>query len=81
MNKLDEQGRKQGHWEDYYSDDSLCHRYNYRNSLRHGLCTYYFNDGTIIFNGYFNDERRCGYFECIGVYEINYNSLYEFYVI
>ena len=60
MNKYNEQGKKHGPWERYFSKDSLQLRIVYENGKQNGLFEQYFDNGQIQHIGHQKDGKSFG---------------------
>lgn len=60
QNKIDNQGRRQGHWIRTDKDGSKIYEGDFKDGLETGTFTYYYHDGTVrIRNTYSEPGRRC----------------------
>ena len=89
QNKVDDQGRRQGHWVRTDKDGSKIFEGDFVDGLETGTCTYYYHDGSIrIRNTYTIPGKRCvheafdeeGHLLATGQYEQkNRDGLWKFF--
>jgi antitoxin component YwqK of YwqJK toxin-antitoxin module/GH24 family phage-related lysozyme (muramidase) len=63
INQYDNEGRKQGYWEQYYDDGSLDGKGNYVNDMEDGYWEWYHENGQLASQGLSVDNQRDGIWE------------------
>ena len=61
INLFDENGKRHGYWEEYYSNGQLDLKGNYVNGNKHGYFELYYSNGQLFYKGFYDMGYRVDY--------------------
>jgi antitoxin component YwqK of YwqJK toxin-antitoxin module len=63
INLFDENGKRHGYWEYYYSNGQLWYKGNFVNGKQHGYWESYYSSGQLYYKGNYVNGKEHGYWE------------------
>jgi len=76
-NRLNRKGRKQGYWEDYFSNGNPYFKGSYKNGRYDGYWEYYYGNGNLYYKGSYVNGLKDGIWEYYQNSILRCEELYE----